>query len=283
MLLERLGKELLYFDGGMGTLLQSRGLKPGELPEVWNLEHTEEIIDIHRQYFEAGSDIVLSNTFGANAIKFHDSEYQLKDIVTAGIQNVKKAAKAGVHDGREVYTALDVGPTGKLLKPMGDLAFEDAYEAFKETMIYGEEAGADLIHIETMSDSYEVKAAVLAAKENTSLPVFVTMIFDEKGKLLTGGDVPAVVAMLEGLRVDALGINCGMGPEQMMPILEDILKYCSIPIIVKPNAGLPKQRDGEVYYDVEPEQFSGYMKKIVEMVHTLSVDVVVRHRRISKQ
>lgn len=160
-----------------------------------------------------------------------------------------------------MYTALDVGPTGKLLKPMGDLAFEDAYEAFKETMIYGEEAGADLIHIETMSDSYEVKAAVLAAKENTSLPVFVTMIFDEKGKLLTGGDVPAVVAMLEGLRVDALGINCGMGPEQMMPILEDILKYCSIPIIVKPNAGLPKQRDGEVYYDVEPEQFSRLYEK----------------------
>ena len=136
-----------------------------------------------------------------------------------------------------------------------------AYEAFKETMIYGEEAGADLIHIETMSDSYEVKAAVLAAKENTSLPVFATMIFDEKGKLLTGGDVPAVIAMLEGLRVDALGINCGMGPEQMLPILEDILKYASVPIIVKPNAGLPKQRDGEVYYDVEPEQFAGYMAK----------------------
>ena len=265
MLLERLGKELLYFDGGMGTLLQSRGLKPGELPEVWNLEHTEEIIDIHRQYFEAGSDIVLSNTFGANAIKFHDSEYQLKDIVTAGIQNVKKAAKAGVHDGREVYTALDVGPTGKLLKPMGDLAFEDAYEAFKETMIYGEEAGADLIHIETMSDSYEVKAAVLAAKENTSLPVFVTMIFDEKGKLLTGGDVPAVVAMLEGLRVDALGINCGMGPEQMMLILEDILKYCSIPIIVKPNAGMPKISDtGEASYDLTPEKFGESMKVLLD-------------------
>ncbi len=131
-------------------------------------------------------------------------------------------------------------------------------------MIYGEQAGADLIHIETMSDSYEVKAAVLA-KENTSLPVFATMIFDEKGKLLTGGDVPSVVAMLEGLRVDALGINCGMGPEQMLPILEDILKYASVPIIVKPNAGLPpKQRDGEVYYDVEPEQFAGYMAKIVE-------------------
>ena len=196
MLLERLGKELLYFDGGMGTLLQSKGLKPGELPEVWNLEHTEEIVDIHRQYYEAGSDIVLTNTFGANALKFHDSKYALKDIVTAAVANVKKAASLGVHDGREVYTALDIGPTGKLLKPMGDLAFEDAYEAFKEVVKYGEDAGVDLIHIETMSDTYEVKAAVLAAKENTDLPVFATMIFDEKGKLLTGGDVPSVVAML---------------------------------------------------------------------------------------
>ena len=166
MLLERLGKELLYFDGGMGTLLQSKGLQPGELPEVWNLEHAEEIIDIHNAYFEAGSDIVLSNTFGANAIKFHDSKYGLKEIVTAGIQNAKKAAERGVHDGRKTYVALDVGPTGKLLKPMGDLSFEDAYDAFKETMIYGEQAGADLIHIETMSDTYEVKAAILAAKES---------------------------------------------------------------------------------------------------------------------
>ena len=265
MLLERLGKELIYFDGGMGTLLQSRGLKPGELPEVWNLEHADEVIDIHRQYFEAGSDIVLSNTFGANAIKFHDSEHSLKEIVKAAIDNVKKAAKLGVHDGREVYAALDVGPTGKLLKPMGDLGFEEAYHAFKETVQYGEAAGADLIHIETMSDSYEVKAAVLAAKENTNLPVFATMIFDEKGKLLTGGDVPSVVAMLEGLRVDALGINCGMGPEQMMTILEELLRYTSVPIIVKPNAGLPKQRDGEVYYDVTPQQFAGQMEKIVDM------------------
>lgn len=263
MILERLGKELLYFDGGMGTLLQERGLKPGELPETWNLEHADEVTEIHRQYFEAGSDIVLTNTFGANAIKFHNSEYALKDIVTAAVANVKKAALLGVHDGRKVYTALDVGPTGKLLKPMGDLSFEDAYEAFKETMQYGEAAGADLIHIETMSDSYEVKAAVLAAKENTSLPVFATLIFDEKGKLLTGGDVPSVVAMLEGLRVDALGINCGMGPKQMMPILKELVKYTSVPIIVKPNAGLPKQKDGEVYYDVRPEEFAELMKEIV--------------------
>lgn len=263
MILDRLGKELLYFDGGMGTLLQERGLQPGELPETWNLEHADEVTEIHRQYFEAGSDIVLSNTFGANAIKFHNSDYSLKEIVTAAVSHVKKAALLGVHDGRKVYTALDVGPTGKLLKPMGDLSFEEAYEAFKETMVYGAEAGADLIHIETMSDSYEVKAAVLAAKENTSLPVFATLIFDEKGKLLTGGDVPSVVAMLEGLRVDALGINCGMGPKQMMPILQELMKYTSVPIIVKPNAGLPKQKDGEVYYDVRPEEFAELMKEIV--------------------
>ena len=265
MLLERLGKELLYFDGGMGTLLQSKGLKPGELPEVWNIEHADEVVDIHRQYFEAGSDIVLANTFGANALKFHDASYDLREIVNAAIANVKKGASLGAGAGRRTYTALDVGPTGKLLKPMGDLGFEDAYEAFREVMKYGEEAGADLIHIETMSDTFEVKAAVLAAKETTDLPVFATMIFDEKGKLLTGGDVPSVVALLEGLRVDALGINCGMGPEQMLPILEEILAYTSLPVIVKPNAGLPKQKDGQVYYDVDSDQFARTMEKIVHM------------------
>lgn len=265
MILERLGKELLYFDGGTGTLLQKKGMKPGELPETWNLTHTEEMVDIHRQYFEAGSDIVLTNTFGANALKFHNTEYELEDIVAAAVVNVKEGAWMGVHDGREVYTALDIGPTGKLLKPMGDLSFEDAYAAFKEVVQYGEEAGADLIHIETMSDTYEVKAAVLAAKENTSLPVFATMIFDEKGKLLTGGDIPSVVALLEGLRVDALGINCGMGPEQMLPVLEEILKYAAVPVIVKPNAGLPKQKNGNVYYDVNPGEFAEVMQKIVEL------------------
>lgn len=264
MLKDRLGKELLFFDGGMGTLLQEKGLMPGELPEIWNLEHTGEIIDIHRQYFEAGSDIVLTNTFGANALKFHSQEYSLVDIVTAAVTNAREGAKLGVHNGREVYVALDVGPTGKLLEPMGDLSFEKAYEAYGEVMKYGEMAGADLIHIETMSDTYEIKAAVLAAKENTNLPVFATMIFDEKGKLLTGGDVPSAVAMLEGLRVDALGINCGLGPEQMLPILEQILEITSLPVIVMPNAGLPKQKDEQTYYDVTPEIFAQTMKTIVE-------------------
>lgn len=264
MLLERLGKELLFLDGGMGTLLQEKGLQPGELPESWNLKRPEEVIAIHQNYFEAGSDIVLTNTFGANALKFHSEDCPLQEVVTRAVENVREAARRGVKDGREIYVGLDIGPTGKLLKPMGDLAFEDAYEAFAEVMEYGEKAGADLIHIETMSDTYEVKAAVLAAKERTSLPVFATMIFDERGKLLTGGDVPSVVAILEGLRVDALGINCGMGPEQMLSILEELLTYTSLPVIVKPNAGLPKQRDGQTYYDVVPEEFASTMKLIVE-------------------
>ena len=263
MIRERLGKDLLFFDGGMGTLLQEEGLLPGELPESWNITHPEIIQSIHRKYIEAGSDIILTNTFGANALKFHDDTLSLKAIVQTAVSHVHAAAKEAAC-GRRIYTALDIGPTGKLLKPMGDLDFETAYKAFKEVMLYGSEAGVDVIHIETMSDTYELKAAVLAAKENTALPVFVTTIFDERGKLLTGADVPSVVALLEGLRVDALGINCGMGPRQMLPVLDALLKYTSLPVIVKPNAGLPKQKDGVTYYDVEPEAFADTMEQIVK-------------------
>ena len=263
MLQERMGKELLFFDGGMGSLLQKEGLTPGESPENWNIEKKEVVRKIHRAYFEAGSDIVLANTFGANGIKYHDAKYSLEEVIGAAIENVREAAKEA---GKErYYVGLDIGPTGKLLKPLGDLAFEDAYNAYKEVVLCGVKSGADLIHIETMSDSYEVKAAVLAAKENSELPVTVTLVFDEKGKMLTGGTVPSIVALLEGLRVDALGVNCGLGPVQMMPILEELTKYTSLPIIMKPNAGLPKQRDGETYYDVEPEEFAACMQKIVEM------------------
>ena len=258
---ERLGKELLFLDGGMGTLLQAEGLAPGELPETWNIEHPEKVEAIHRRYYEAGSDVVLANTFGANVCKFHDDRYTVEEVIRAGIANAKRA---GEQIGKETYVALDMGPTGKLLKPMGDLDFDDTYEAFAEAVRYGEKYGADLIHIETMSDTYEVKAAILAAKENSSLPVFVTMIFDERGKLLTGGDVPSVVAMLEGLRVDALGLNCGLGPKQMLPILNDLRRYTSLPIIVKPNAGLPKQKNGETYYDVEPDEFARIMQEVVK-------------------
>ena len=256
-MLGNLGKKLLFFDGGMGTLLQKEGLLPGELPENWNIEKKEAIRSIHRAYYEAGSNILLTNTFGANCVKYHDAPYTLKEVIGAAVENVRSVSK-------DVVVALDMGPTGKLLKPMGDLSFEEAYEAFKEVAQYGEESGAQMIHIETMSDTYELKAAVLAAKENTNLPVTATVIFDERGKLLTGGDVPSVVALLEGLRVDALGINCGMGPEQMLPILKEMKKYTSLPIIVKPNAGLPKQKDGNTYYDVVPEQFAKSLCEIVK-------------------
>ncbi|MBQ2986276.1 MAG: homocysteine S-methyltransferase family protein [Tyzzerella sp.] len=256
-MLRKLGKELLFFDGGMGTLLQKEGLLPGELPENWNIEKREIIQNIHRAYYEAGSHILLTNTFGANRIKYHGTPYSLQAVIEAAVKNVESVSE-------DVIVAFDMGPTGKLLKPMGDLSFEDAYEAFKEAAIYGEQAGAQMIHIETMSDTYELKAAVLAAKENTNLPVTATVIFDEHGKLLTGADVATVVALLEGLRVDALGINCGMGPEQMLPILKEIRKYTSLPIIVKPNAGLPKQKDGNTYYDVLPNAFAEALCEIVK-------------------
>lgn len=256
-MLSKLGKELLFFDGGMGTLLQKEGLLPGELPENWNIEKKEIIQNIHRAYYEAGSNILLTNTFGANRIKYHEAQYSLQAVIEAAVKNVRSVSE-------DVIVAFDMGPTGKLLKPMGDLSFEDAYEAFKEAAIYGEQAGAQMIHIETMSDTYELKAAVLAAKENTNLPVTATVIFDENGKLLTGADVVSVVTLLEGLRVEALGINCGMGPDQMLPILKEIRKYTSLPIIVKPNAGLPKQKDGNTYYDVVPEQFAQALCEIVK-------------------
>ncbi|MFR8410145.1 MAG: homocysteine S-methyltransferase family protein, partial [Butyricicoccus sp.] len=233
-LTERLGKEWIFFDGGMGTILQEHGLKAGELPETWNLSHPDEIIALNRSYFEAGCDVVNTNTFGANALKYPDN---LQEIVQAAVSHAKTARQQA---GREdAYIALDIGPTGKLLQPMGDLPFAGG-RAVRRNHSHRCGGGADLVLIETMSDSYEAKAAVLAAKENCDLPVLVTLIFDEKGKLLTGGTVDSTVAMLEGLRVDALGVNCGLGPKQMHPIIERLTQVSSLPIIVNPNAGLPR-------------------------------------------
>ncbi len=251
-ILELLGSRIVFFDGGTGTLLQQKGLQAGELPEIWNIEKKQALIEIHQNYFESGSDIVLTNTFGANRIKLHDIHYSIEQIITAAVENAKTAAKNACIN-RKGYIALDIGPSGKLLQPLGDLSFENAYAAFQEMAIAGEKAGADLIVIETMSDIYETKAAVLAAKENTNLPVFVTVVFDEKGKLLTGSDVNTVVAVLEGLGVDALGINCGLGPHQMLSLAEQVLENCSIPVIIKPNAGLPRNENGKTVFDVSPE------------------------------
>lgn len=261
-ILKEIGKRMVFFDGGTGSLLQAQGLMPGELPETWNVKHPEIIVKLHRDYLEAGADIIKTNTFGANRLKYKENG-ELEEIVTAAMRNAKNAVASATAFGRK-YIALDIGPTGKLLKPLGDLDFEDACHLFSEVVKIGEQEGADLVLIETMSDSYEVKAAVLAAKENSSLPVFATMIFDGKGKLLTGGSVESTVALLEGLGVDALGINCGLGPVQMKGILEDIVRVSSIPVIVNPNAGLPRSENGKTVYDIDADQFAATMREIAE-------------------
>lgn len=259
MITDRFGKEWIYFDGGLGTMLQERGLQGGEYPETWNLTHPEELIAIHKAYLEAGCHVINANTFGANGLKFDNVE----EIITAGIQLAKEAKKQA---GRmDAYVALDIGPTGKLLEPMGDLPFEKAVSYFAQMVKAGVKAGADLILIETMSDTYEAKAAVLAAKENSSLPVIVTMIFDENQRLLTGGSVESAVAMLEGLRVDALGINCGLGPKQMLPVVKRIREVSSLPIIVNPNAGLPVQVNGKTVYDLKADDFAQAMVKMAQI------------------
>ncbi len=256
---ERAGKERLWWDGGTGSLLQAAGLKPGELPETWNLSHPEEVTGVAEGYLRAGCDVINTNTFGANALKYPDN---LREIVEAGVARVKEAIR---RTGREdALVALDMGPTGKLLEPMGDLPFERAVELFGEVARIGTAAGADLILIETMSDSYEAKAAVLGAKENSTLPVCVTFVYDGSGKLLTGGTVAATTAMLEGLGVDALGVNCGLGPDQMLSIAKDLMKYASVPVIVNPNAGLPRSENGVTVYDVGPEGFAKSMRLIAE-------------------
>jgi 5-methyltetrahydrofolate--homocysteine methyltransferase len=270
-LLQRLGKEWLFFDGGTGSILQEKGLKGGELPERWNLTRPEDIIDLHCGYLQAGCDIFNTNTFGANALKFPgpgtgagaEEHGELRLIVETAVALAKEARR---RTGREdAYIALDIGPTGRLLQPLGDLPFEEAVEIFGEVVRIGTAAGADLVLIETMSDGYESKAAVLAAKENCDLPVLITNVYDKSGKLLTGGTVDSTVAMLEGLRVDGLGVNCGMGPEQMIPIVQRMTEVASVPILVNPNAGLPRSENGRTVYDVDPEAFAGWMKKIAAM------------------
>lgn len=260
--LEELKTKILLFDGGTGSLLQEAGLKPGELPETWNIIRPDFMMKLHRDYLEAGCDIIKTNTFGANRFKYSSSsEYGLKEIVTAAMDNAKRA----VEEAGRGYIALDLGPTGKLLKPMGQLDFEEAVSVYREVVEIGASQGADLILIETMSDTYELKAAVLAARENSALPVFATVIFDEKGKMLTGGTPKAVIGMLEGLRVDAIGMNCGLGPVQMKPLAAEFLKYASVPVIVNPNAGLPRSEGGRTVYDIGPDEFETAMKEILDL------------------
>lgn len=256
-----LQENTVYLDGGMGTLLQAQGLPLGELPERWNLTHPTAVQDVHKAYFDAGSHIVATNTFGANALKFTETE--LDEIICAAVSNARAAASAS-KSAQEKWVALDVGPSGKLLKPYGDLDFEDAVELFAKTIRLGVKYGVDLIFIETMNDSLECKAAVLAAKENCNLPIFVSCAFGEDGKLMTGATPAAMVAMLEGLGVDALGVNCSVGPKQLESVVDELLACASIPVLVKPNAGLPVSVDGDTKFDVTEDEFAAYIAEFVK-------------------
>ena len=254
---EKFGKEILFFDGAMGTMLQKNGLKTGELPENMNLTHPDVLLKIHREYLDSGCNVITTNTFGANSLKFNNVD----EIISSAVSLAKKSTED--YD-RDTFVALDVGPIGRLLEPCGDLPFNDAYEFFKEQVIAGEKAGADLVLIETMGDLYEIKAAVLAAKENTDLPVLVSMIFDEKGILLTGADIKTAVVTLEGLGVDGIGMNCGLGPDQMLELLKEMQKYSSTPIFIQPNAGLPVSVNGKTTYNVTAEEFA---RKQLSILH----------------
>lgn len=252
----------VFLDGGMGTLLQDRGLGKGELPEQWNITHPEEIINIHKSYFDAGSNVVNANTFGANSIKYSDEE--LEKIIRAAISNAKEAS-ARCCGTQPRWVALDIGPTGKLLAPFGELDFEDAVEVFAKTVRLGVKYGADLVFIETMNDIYETKAALLAAKENCDLPVFVSNAYGESGRLMTGSDPKSMIAMLEGMGAFAVGVNCSFGPQSLRPVVEQYLKYASVPVFFKPNAGLPKLRDGKTVFDVSVEDFEREVRELVRL------------------
>ena len=299
-ILDFLGKEILYFDGAMGTRLQAAGLKPGELPEVWNITHGDVVAEIHASYVRAGANILKSNTFGANALKMQGSGYSVEDVVLAAFKNARAAfarvseecnsrrsnqtgvaseqagavcsnsgAKFAVSkpqdkqvaalDLKKQFVALDLGPTGKLLAPYGDLQFEEAVALYGEQVRAGVKANADLVLVETMSDSYEAKAAILAAKENSDLPVFVTFTFDRDGKLLNGADVETAVLMAEGLGVDAVGFNCGLGPDLVARLLPRARRVTDLPLIANPNAGLPVEKDGKTVFTTGPEEFADYM------------------------
>jgi len=260
-ILEFIKDNLLFLDGGMGTLLQSRGLQPGELPEQWNLTHPDVITAIHRSYYDAGSHVVNTNTFGASRLKF--SETELDRIIHAAMDNARAAAaqSSGI---QPKWVALDIGPLGRLLKPYGDLDFEEAVSIFAETVRLGVKYGADLIFIETMNDSYETKAALLAAKENSSLPVFVSNAYGEDGKLMTGASPDAMVALLEGMGADAIGVNCSFGPRTLAPVVRAYLEYASVPVLLKPNAGLPRTAEGKTFFDVWPEEFAADVTDLIQ-------------------
>lgn len=253
-----MGDKIIYLDGAMGTMLQRNGLAAGHSPEVLCLTEPEKIKAIHKAYIDAGSDIIYANTFGANSYKLQKSGESVEKVVKAAVKCAKDAA-----NGTKCKVALDIGPIGQLLEPYGTLSFENAYEIFKEMLVAGESAGADLVIFETMTDLYEVKAGVLAAKENTKLPIYVTMTFEQNGRTFTGCSVESMAMTLEGLGVDAMGVNCSLGPKELMPIVERLCNATVLPIIVKANAGLPDPSTSE--YDIDAVEFAELMEEYISM------------------
>ncbi len=256
-----LEENIVRLDGGMGTLLQQQGLTPGARPEEWNITHPETITAIHEAYYEAGSHVVSTNTFGANLLHFTPEE--LDAVVGAAVRNAR-AAQAAIAADHPTFVALDIGPTGRLLAPLGDLDFEEAVAIFAATVRLGVRYGVDLILIETMNDSYETKAALLAAKENSDLPVLVSNAYGEDGKLMTGASPAAMAAMLEGLGADAIGANCSLGPRQLRGVVEELAQTASVPVLLKPNAGLPRVEDGRTVFDISPADFAAEMATMVQ-------------------
>ena len=260
MLQERLNKEVLVFDGGFGSQLQARGMKAGEIPEYYNIDHPDIIIDIHKQYLKAGADFITTNTFGANPLKLEQHQYSYQEVILKAVENAKKARDSM---NRECYIAFDIGPIGKLMEPMGTLSFDDVYQSVQQ-MIELVKDDVDVILLETMTDIYEIKASVLAIKETCDLPIFVTMTFEANHRSLSGCDPLTMVNVLEGLKVDALGMNCSLGPKEMSPIILSLLESTSLPIIVQPNAGLPVLIDGKTTYQMDAQQFVEQAIPLVE-------------------
>ena len=256
-MLFNLDNKMMFFDGAMGTMLQKRGLKPGDLPDLMNISAPDAVQEIHKLYIEAGSDIISTNTFGANAFTLRETNYTPEDIISAAVSNAKSAIhEAKLIDATRVETivALDIGPIGELLEPVGDLEIQQAKEMFVQQAIAGEKAGADLIVIETMSDINEIEVAIKAAKENTKLPVFATMTFNKNGRTFMGADVESFVRLAEALGVTALGMNCSLEPKDMYPVAVEFAKIAKLPLIFKLNAGLPDGKTGE--YSVDPKEFA---------------------------
>ncbi|MCD8341983.1 MAG: homocysteine S-methyltransferase family protein [Clostridiales bacterium] len=249
---ERLNTGYLILDGAMGTQLQAAGLKLGQRPEVLCFTQPELVEDIHRRYIAAGSNVIYANTFQANGHKLAGTGYSVADTIRQAVAVARRAAA-----GTDTLVALDVGPIGELLEPLGTLKFDDAYALYREMVVAGEAAGADLVVFETFTDLYDAKAAVLAARENTALPIFVTMSFEAGGRTFTGTTVAAMALTMEGLGVDAVGINCSLGPEEIFPLAQELTQWTDLPIVIKPNAGLPDPATNQ--YTVTAEQFAAQM------------------------